>query len=72
MSSGMQTILHCKECLTICISPFSVLAMTNQPTCVFTSRENPERTFDLVVKVKCQTSENEGNVLQLLVFIYRN
>ncbi|XP_065531386.1 DENN domain-containing protein 1B isoform X4 [Lathamus discolor] len=23
-------------------------------------KENPERTFDLVLKVKCQTSENEG------------
>lgn len=34
-------------------------------------RENPERTFDLVLKVKCQASENEGNVLCLLVFIER-
>lgn len=32
-------------------------------------RENPERTFDLVLKVKCQASKNEGNVLCLLVFI---
>ncbi|KAJ7400068.1 hypothetical protein BTVI_108880 [Pitangus sulphuratus] len=23
-------------------------------------QENPERTFDLVLKVKCQASENEG------------
>lgn len=36
------------------------------------SRENPERTFDLVLKVKCQASENEGNVPCLLIFIYRN
>uniref|UniRef100_A0A8D0FMI2 UDENN domain-containing protein n=1 Tax=Strix occidentalis caurina TaxID=311401 RepID=A0A8D0FMI2_STROC len=29
------------------------------------SWENPERTFDLVLKVKCQTSENEGNIPML-------
>uniref|UniRef100_A0A8C5JNH9 DENN domain containing 1B n=1 Tax=Junco hyemalis TaxID=40217 RepID=A0A8C5JNH9_JUNHY len=28
-------------------------------------QENPERTFDLVLKVKCQASENEGNTLLL-------
>ncbi|XP_040593644.1 DENN domain-containing protein 1B isoform X1 [Mesocricetus auratus] len=27
------------------------------------TRENPERTFDLVLKVKCHTSENEGPVV---------
>ncbi|XP_065531382.1 DENN domain-containing protein 1B isoform X1 [Lathamus discolor] len=27
------------------------------------NRENPERTFDLVLKVKCQTSENEDPVV---------
>lgn len=39
---------------------------------MFASRENPERTFDLVLKVKCQASEDEGNVPDLLIFIYRN
>uniref|UniRef100_A0A7M4FLM7 DENN domain containing 1B n=1 Tax=Crocodylus porosus TaxID=8502 RepID=A0A7M4FLM7_CROPO len=42
--------------------------MANQPTCLFTSRENPERTFDLVVKVKCQTSENEDKNIRILTF----
>uniref|UniRef100_A0A8C8B757 DENN domain containing 1B n=1 Tax=Otus sunia TaxID=257818 RepID=A0A8C8B757_9STRI len=32
---------------------------------VLSSWENPERTFDLVLKVKCQTSENEGNIPML-------
>lgn len=40
----------------------------------FSFRENPERTFDLVLKVKCHASENEGMcVLFILkITVYQN
>ncbi|XP_009668059.2 DENN domain-containing protein 1B isoform X1 [Struthio camelus] len=40
-----------------------LLAMFVKNAAVFFKTENPERIFDLVLKVKCQTSENEDPVV---------